>query len=211
MPDHSLFRLRVLPWYIALAISGSYASAWADDDIQFDSRFLELKGDTKIDLKRFSSQGYVEPGKYNLQVQVNKQPLPDDHDIFWYASEKEAGKTYACLTPALLAQFGLKEDIAKNLQWSRNGECLAPGQLEGTEIKADLSQSALLISLPQAYLEYSDMDWDPPSRWDDGIPGLIADYSINAQTRHDEQSGDDSNDISGNGTVGANLGPWRLR
>ncbi|MGX5945191.1 hypothetical protein ACT3IP_22675, partial [Escherichia coli] len=24
MPDHSLFRLRVLPWYIALAISGSY-------------------------------------------------------------------------------------------------------------------------------------------------------------------------------------------
>ncbi len=46
------------------------------------------------------------------------------------------------------------------------------------------------------------MDWDPPSRWDDGIPGLIADYSINAQTRHDEQSGDDSNDISGNGTVG---------
>ncbi|EKR5200192.1 TPA: fimbrial biogenesis outer membrane usher protein [Escherichia coli] len=211
MPDHSLFRLRVLPWYIALAISGSYASAWADDDIQFDSRFLELKGDTKIDLKRFSSQGYVEPGKYNLQVQVNKQPLPDDHDIFWYASEKEAGKTYACLTPALLAQFGLKEDIAKSLQWSRNGECLAPGQLEGIDIKADLSQSALLISLPQAYLEYSDIDWDPPSRWDDGIPGLIADYSINAQTRHDEQSGDDSNDISGNGTVGANLGPWRLR
>ncbi|MBV2467115.1 fimbria/pilus outer membrane usher protein, partial [Escherichia coli] len=211
MPDHSLFRLRVLPWYIALAISGSYSSAWADDDIQFDSRFLELKGDTKIDLKRFSSQGYVEPGKYNLTVQVNKQPLPDDHDIFWYASEKEAGKTFACLTPSLVARFGLKEEIAKNLQWSRNGECLAPGQLEGTEIKADLSQSALLISLPQAYLEYSDMDWDPPSRWDDGIPGLIADYSINAQTRHDEQSGDDSNDISGNGTVGANLGPWRLR
>ncbi|XNM60390.1 hypothetical protein ACLK1T_21985 [Escherichia coli] len=42
---------------------GSYSSVWAEDDIQFDSRFLELKGDTKIDLKRFSSQGYVEPGK----------------------------------------------------------------------------------------------------------------------------------------------------
>ncbi|WP_306300890.1 FimD/PapC N-terminal domain-containing protein, partial [Escherichia coli] len=49
-------------------------NAWADEDIQFDSRFLELKGDTKIDLKRFSSQGYVEPGKYSLQVEVNKQP-----------------------------------------------------------------------------------------------------------------------------------------
>ncbi|EEX2832973.1 fimbrial biogenesis outer membrane usher protein [Escherichia albertii] len=210
MPDHSHFRLRVLPWYIALAISGSYTNAWADD-IQFDSRFLELKGDTKIDLKRFSNQGYVEPGKYNLQVQVNKQPLPDEYDIFWYASDNDANKTYACLTPDLIAQFGLKEDILKSLQWIRNGECLKPGQLEGIEIQADLSQSALLISLPQAYLEYSDVDWDPPSRWDDGIPGLIADYSINAQTRHDENGGDDSNDISGNGTVGANFGPWRLR
>ncbi len=55
MPDHSLFRLRVLPCCVALAMSGSYVNAWAEDEIQFDSRFLELKGDTKIDLKRFSS------------------------------------------------------------------------------------------------------------------------------------------------------------
>ncbi|WP_284695182.1 FimD/PapC N-terminal domain-containing protein, partial [Escherichia coli] len=74
-----------------------------------------------------------------------------------------------------------------------------------------LSQSALVISLPQAYLEYTWPDWDPPSRWDDGISGIIADYSITAQTRHEENGGDDSNEISGNGTVGVNLGPWRMR
>ncbi|EAC1524546.1 hypothetical protein D7V54_21485, partial [Escherichia coli] len=95
MPDHSLFRLRILPWCIALAMSGSYSSVWAEDDIQFDSRFLELKGDTKIDLKRFSSQGYVEPGKYNLQVQLNKQPLAEEYDIYWYAGEDDASKSYA--------------------------------------------------------------------------------------------------------------------
>ncbi|EOX1114415.1 hypothetical protein ACO9YH_004350, partial [Escherichia coli] len=50
MPDHSLFRLRVLPCCVALAMSGSYVNAWAENEIQFDSRFLELKGDTKIDL-----------------------------------------------------------------------------------------------------------------------------------------------------------------
>lgn len=82
MPDHSLFRLRALPWCVAVAISGCHINAWADEDIQFDSRFLELKGDTKIDLKRFSSQGYVEPGKYSLQVEVNKQPLPGEYDIY---------------------------------------------------------------------------------------------------------------------------------
>ena len=78
------------------------------------------------------------------------------------------------------------------------------------EVENDLSQSALLLTVPQAYLEYTSSDWDPPSRWDDGIPGLIADYSLNAQTRHQEQGGEDSHDISGNGTVGANLGAWRF-
>ncbi|HCN8486085.1 TPA: outer membrane usher protein, partial [Escherichia coli] len=110
----------------------------------------------------------------------------------------------------LIAQFGFKDDFAKSLQWGHDGQCLKTDQIGGMEIKGDLSQSALLVSVPQAYLEYTDDDWDPPSRWDEGIPGLIADYSINAQTRH-ENGGDDTNDISGNGTVGVNVGPWRLR
>src|SRR5699024_228543 len=160
MPDASLFGLRALPWCVAVDISGCHINAWADEDIQFDSRFLELKGDTKIDLKRFSSQGYGEPGKYSLQVEVNKQPLPGEYDIYWYATENDAIKTYACLSPDLAAQLGFKEDIANNLQWVLDGKCLKPGQLDGLEMRADLSQSALLITLPQAYLEYSDVDWD---------------------------------------------------
>ncbi|XNM86062.1 FimD/PapC N-terminal domain-containing protein [Escherichia coli] len=75
-----------------------------------------------------------------------------EYDIYWYAGEDDASKSYACLTPELVTQFGLKEDVAKNLQWSHDAKCLKSGQLEGMEIKADLSQSALVISLPQAYL-----------------------------------------------------------
>lgn len=60
MPDHSLFRLRILPWCIALAMSGSYSSVWAEDDIQFDSRFLELKATQKL-IQRFSSQDMLSP------------------------------------------------------------------------------------------------------------------------------------------------------
>lgn len=81
--------------------------------------------------------------------------MAEEYDIYWYAGEDDVSKSYACLTPELVAQFGLKEDVAKNLQWSHDGKCLKPGQLEGMEIKADLSQSALVISLPQAYLEYT--------------------------------------------------------
>lgn len=211
MPNHSNFRLRGIACYIALAISGGSVNAWADDSIQFDPRFLELKGDTKIDLGKFSKKGYVDAGKYNLRVFINKHPLSDEYDINWYVSENDPTKNYACLTPELVAALGLKEGIAKSLQWTHNDECLKPGQLDGMEVENDLSQSALLLTVPQAYLEYTSSDWDPPTRWDDGIPGLIADYSLNAQTRHQEQGGEDSHDISGNGTVGANLGAWRFR
>lgn len=189
MPNHSNFRLRGIACYIALAISGGSVNAWADDSIQFDPRFLELKGDTKIDLGKFSKKGYVDAGKYNLRVFINKQPLSDEYDINWYVSENDPTKNYACLTPELVAALGLKEGIAKSLQWTHNDECLKPGQLDGMEVENDLSQSALLLTVPQAYLEYTSSDWDPPSRWDDGIPGLIADYSLNAQTRHQEQGG----------------------
>lgn len=189
MPEHSFLRLRGLSWWIALAISGSPFNVLADDTIQFDARFLELKGNTKIDLGRFSQKGYVEPGKYNLRVHVNNHPLPDEYDIYWYVAENDPNKSYACLPPELIAQFGFKDDFAKSLQWGHDGQCLKTDQIGGMEIKGDLSQSALLVSVPQAYLEYTDDDWDPPSRWDEGIPGLIADYSINAQTRHENGGG----------------------
>lgn len=59
------------------------------------------------------------------------------------------------------------------MQWIRDGQCLNTALLAGTEISGDLGQSALLVSVPQAYLEYTDSEWDPPSRWDDGILGLL--------------------------------------
>ncbi|MGK3681635.1 hypothetical protein ACSLPA_01090, partial [Escherichia coli] len=44
-----------------------------------------------------------------------KQPLAEEYDIYWYAGEDDASKSYACLTPELVAQFGLKEDVAKTM------------------------------------------------------------------------------------------------
>ncbi|WP_319950191.1 FimD/PapC N-terminal domain-containing protein, partial [Klebsiella pneumoniae] len=83
------------------------------------------------------------------------------------------------------------------------GQCLQPDQLEGMETQTDLSQSTLTVIIPQAYLEYSDEEWDPPSRWDEGIPGVLFDYNVNSQWRHAEHDDGDEYDISGNGTVGA--------
>ncbi|WP_323098111.1 fimbria/pilus outer membrane usher protein, partial [Serratia marcescens] len=65
--------------------------------------------------------------------------------------------------------------------------------------------------IPQAYLEYTAENWDPPSRWDEGIPGLLFDYNLNGQAQRQQKQSTQSYNLSGNGTLGGNLGAWRLR
>ncbi|NHX34687.1 hypothetical protein HA388_32295, partial [Escherichia coli] len=75
--------------------------------------------------------------------------------------------------------------------------------LPGTEVKGDLAASALYISLPQAYLEYTAENWDPPARWEDGLPGALFDYNLNAQVGQQTRGGQRTNaNVSGNGVAG---------
>ncbi|MFO6426585.1 hypothetical protein ACLBOM_13635 [Escherichia coli] len=63
-------------------------------------------------------------------------------------------------------------------------------------------QSPLVISLPTGSTLNILTPASSPSRRTTASPGSSRTYSINAQTRHEENGGDYSNGISGNGTVG---------
>ncbi len=58
-------------------------------------------------------------------------------------------------------------------------------------------------------MKYSDPNWIPPEQWDEGIPGMMLDYNINAQVN--EGDGYSNRNISSYGTLGFNYGAWRLR
>lgn len=178
-------------------------------EIQFNTDILDLNDRTNIDLSQFSRSGFILPGVYPMVVQLNAQSLPE-HRVAFVAPEDDPKGSTACLTPELVEQMGLKEDNIAGLEWWRGGECLDLRSLPGMEVTGDLSTSTLHISLPQAYLQYSAQNWDPPSRWDEGVSGLLVDYNLTAQSIHE---GNDltRNDVSGNGTIGANVGPWRFR
>lgn len=182
-------------------------------EIEFNTDFLDVKNHENVNVAQFSRKGFIMPGIYVMQVKINGQALAQEYSLSWLAPENDPQGSELCAEPDLIAQLGIKPELIKKFVWIPHGEhqCLAPNALPGLEMRPDLGQSALLISLPQAYMEYSDTDWDPPARWDNGIPGIILDYNINNQFRHDEESGSDEQSISGNGTLGANLGPWRLR
>ncbi|CQD42313.1 outer membrane usher protein [Yersinia mollaretii] len=199
--------LRIL---IAVALSGNAYGVSASDDIQFNTDVLDTKDRANIDLSQFSQRGYIMPGSYNLLVHMNKQEL-NEQPVVFYASEKDPKISEACLSPKLVELMALKEDSLHKLTWWRNGECLDISSLPGLTVQGDLATSSLHLSVPQAWLEYSEPDWDPPSRWEEGIPGVLFDYNLLGQLNRQQTNNTSNNSLSGNGTTGANLGAWRFR
>ena len=188
-----------------MSVAGSALGA---GDIEFNTDVLDLSDRTNIDLSQFARSGFILPGTYSMVVQINSQPI-SEQSVAFYPPDNDPKGSQACLSRELVDQLGLKEAEVATLSWWKGGECLDIQGLPGTQVSGDLASSTLNISLPQAYLEYSAINWDPPSRWDEGVPGLLIDYNLTAQSS--AQKNDRTNNFTGNGTVGANAGAWRLR
>ncbi|BEM60674.1 fimbrial protein SteB [Serratia marcescens] len=209
-PAWKLFRPHALGVCIFLALANFAPKAEAEDGIQFNTDILDVNDRKNIDLSQFSRSGYIMPGAYAMVIHLNNNELPEQ-SVSFYPPDDDAQGSQACISPALVNQLGLKPDASKGLRWWHQDECLDIASLKGMEARGDLATAALYLSIPQAYLEYTAENWDPPSRWDEGIPGLLFDYNVNGQTQRQQRSGGQSNSLSGNGTAGANLGAWRLR
>lgn len=200
---------RPLALLVVLAIQGM--TGHAAENIQFNTDVLDVSDRANIDLSRFSQAGYIMPGNYQMVIRLNKSELSEQM-LSFMDSGKTAGGSQVCLTPDIVSQLGLKVSTIRNLKWWHNGQCLELESLAGLSARADLGESALYLNVPQAYLEYTSETWDPPSRWDDGVAGVILDYNFNAQTAHFvRDGGSDTHSLSGTGITGFNLGGWRFR
>lgn len=203
-------RHQTLGLCIYLALGTPWTVVFAAEEIQFNTDVLDVNDRKNIDLSQFTRGGYIMPGAYDMVVHLNKHELPE-RSIHFHLPENDPNGSRACINKSLVEQLGLKESAMKSLAWWHQGECLDEGSVVGMLVKGDLSTSSLYLSIPQAFLEYTDENWDPPSRWDEGISGLLFDYNINARTQKSQRSGTNGDSLSGNGSAGTNLGAWRLR
>ncbi|NBM67802.1 MULTISPECIES: outer membrane usher protein [Proteus] len=210
MVNNKIFRLcrfRQLFAISLLATSPFYL--YAANGIEFNTDVLDIKDRANLDLSYFARSGYIMPGTYTLAIQINQQELPEQAVTF-SAPMDDPQASLPCLTPELVSLINLKPDYLKSLLWINDHSCLDSRSLQGWTIKGDLSKEALILSIPQAYLEYSSSDWDPPSRWDEGISGILFDYNLNFTTTN-QQHNERNYAAAGNGTAGINLSAWRLR
>lgn len=202
---HCLFgMLAVLLWDI---FSPTNALA---DEIQFNADILDTNDRGNIDLKHFSRKGYIMPGGYTFSVLINNRSI-GEHLINVTLDENSESGSRVCLSPSLVNLMGLKSAVMKDISWLSDGQCMDIASLRGMTLRPDLSIASLYINLPQAYLEYSDPNWEPPARWDDGIPATVFDYNFIGRQTHYSSTHEKDKTLSGNGIAGVNLGPWRFR
>nr|WP_254223775.1 fimbria/pilus outer membrane usher protein [Burkholderia multivorans] len=177
---------------------------------EFNSSFLSIDGTTDVDLSQFSQADFTLPGEYMLEVQVN--------DLFYglqpieFVALDASGAGKPCLHAELVAQFGLKPSLAKDLPRFHGGRCVDLAAIEGVTVRYLKGDGRLRITIPQVALEFTDGTYLPPERWSDGIAGAMLDYRVIANTNRSFGSGGrQTNAVQAYGTIGANWGAWRVR
>lgn len=181
-----------------------------NDSIEFNTDILDIQDKSNISLSEFSRAGYVMPGKYPFKINLNSRDLADVYDVEYMPIAGDESMTEPCLTPEIVDHISLRSEWKKNVEFTHNGQCLNIESIPGMTVNGSLPKETISITVPQAYVEFTSDNWDPPSRWDEGVPALIFDYNLNANVKRPTDSAN-SHSLTGNGTTGFNLGAWRVR
>ncbi|WP_283126883.1 fimbria/pilus outer membrane usher protein, partial [Providencia stuartii] len=198
---------------IAAAFYSSVTPYVFAKDIVFNMDVLDIEDKENINLEQFSRAGHIMPGTYTLEVKVNQYSIGEYSVPFIEDKESETGSS-VCVSPDIVELIGFNSSSIKDLKWSSlesKDKCWDPSTLPGVTLTGDLATSSLLINIPQAYLEYSSPDWDPPSRWDNGVNAFLFDYNLNGSIMDTKKVNQKTYTLSGNGVAGINLGAWRFR
>lgn len=183
-----------------------YVSTVGAADVNFNTDVLDASDRDNIDLTRFATDNYVPPGDYLLDIKINGQAVGQEK--IRYISIENDKKTQACINRELLTKLALKEEALQQVT-ELYPDCFNLLKVSGSSLTN--YAGVLDITVPQAWMKYNDPFWTPPERWDNGIGGLILDYSLTGQYTRQLDVHEDYGTVTGYGQTGANLGPWRLR
>lgn len=180
-----------------------------NNDIEFETRALDIHDKQSISLSNFSRPDYMPAGNYLLSLKLNNRTIGTRE----FQVLELDGNSKVCFTQELLQKFDLKKNVLQGMLKHTPPEdsaCIIIQDYDGSTVRIDRKKSELLLTIPQASLNYSDPDWTPPAQWDEGIPGILLDYTASGNVYHNNQ-GASNLSLSGYGTAGVNVGAWRLR
>ncbi|OAZ44390.1 hypothetical protein A9Z41_12985 [Enterobacter cloacae] len=174
-----------------------------------------LEGDAlqqqDIDLSLFSRENGQLPGRYSSHVLLNKSRREDEQISYVNSG---SGELVAQITPDMLRKWGIDVDKFPLLAGLEGQIPLSEPlyhYIPFASSTLDFSKMTLELSIPQAaLLNGGRLDDIDPSRWNDGVPVMFADYAFSGSQQEDSERNTSTTRYL-NLRSGANLGGWRIR
>lgn len=201
----------------AMPVEAAPAGSAPADPVQFDqSLLMSGPGNAPLDTSMFSRPNVVMPGEYRVDLIVNGQWRGVENITFRRADD---GSVLPCYDRALLQRAGV--DLARSERGQERdspSEPLPDGQVcahparyvPGAAFAFDQAEQRLYLTVPQFYMRLASAStYVDPSQWTDGVPAVVANYNANVFTTRN--AGTEFSQFYTGLTMGANLGPLRLR
>ncbi|GAL58656.1 putative outer membrane usher protein YehB [Pseudescherichia vulneris NBRC 102420] len=167
----------------------------------FDTHFLHggLKGTKTSDLALDGDKPMS--GAYDLDIYLNNEW----RGRYSLVVTEDPAKT--CLPVFQIQQIGIKTDAFKNL---KSDDCLVLNEaVQGGSVDYDISQLALKLTVPQAWVSAHERGYMPPETWDRGINALYTSYYASQYYSDYRQNGTSKNSYA-NFNSGLNLLGYQL-
>lgn len=198
------FKVNKVLFSILLALSVSGVS----NAVEFNMNIIDAKDRDNIDLSQFSNPDFIPAGEYLTDITLNGRKLSGQYLIKFNEINKDTSAL--CITSEMVQLFALKKKVSNEILKNKNGQCVELPISTDIHYRFDKANQNILFSVPQAWLEYDDPYWVPPSQWENGITGAFIDYNLFANYSAPKNNSETVS-ASSNGTAGVNLGAWRFR
>ncbi|WP_187369859.1 outer membrane usher protein [Citrobacter youngae] len=186
---------------------GAQTASVGSENVEFDARFLNGNAQA-IDVNRYSKGNPLTPGRYNLDILINKDHILTSMVVFMTGDD---GNVFPCVTEKVLTQLGVKYDLKGHKGFDSGGDTCFNLQAVIPDVKIDYNseKQELNLFISQLYLNRQPDGYIDPALWDPGIVAGILSYDANAY--HSASSQDTNDSIYAGLKYGLNLGNWRLR
>ncbi|ALR75492.1 fimbrial assembly protein [[Enterobacter] lignolyticus] len=171
-------------------------------------------GARNIDVNRYSEGNPTLPGRYDVSVYINNQPI-SSLKIEFIEVEKNRN-AQPCISASTLLQLHIRqpESIADNAVLQKREkaslDCLNMAvAIPQSSISYDSSEQRLDITVPQIWVQKIYANYVDPSLWDEGINAAMLSYTLNGW--RSETPGQTTETSYAGLMGGVNLWGWHFR